>query len=696
MSAPTNTGFGGDGAAPSAFIPLKSPGSGFTVDTTARTGKKKRRGRYIGTNSTGPSTPTAIGSRPGSTSPISRPNSAPGSKNNSDNTVTAASHIPESDSGSVKKTHKKKKNRKNRDRDIETLQNKIVQQLNIFNKLKGNHQGGPTSAQSRDSMNQFDALQSLNADVALPESGDSTAANSASPNAAAEESASEEYEPEYNTLTTGTAEGTRLQSSEEDSYDPLDFIPVSGGEEQPNTVKGELPTYGDAEVHPLRREPSIISISSDHSAEESMPNDIDNELSHAGNDDDANPAVEDDSFIAFGFSDEDQNDVMASESVETADAKGEDVDVNSHGRHQRRGILSKIAGALKIDSKRGKKRKREEEDISVIAPWTVGHDYSHEPEVTTWLHKEVQNFIDFVSPDDEQVERRASTVDRVQKCVKSLWSDATVCVFGSYATNLYLPDSDIDIVIISDSGHYDNRSSLYQLANALKSAKIAVNVEVIAKARVPIIKYTDRISTVNVDISFERYGGVVAANTILHWVAERPGLRELVMVIKYFLAKRDLNSVPNGGLGGFAVVCMVLSFFQMHPKIASGEIFPEENLGVLLVQFLELYGKNFNYDVVGISVTDNGSYFDKNRDRVLENRNRYSLAIRDPNDPTNNISRGTYNLRNIRRAFGGAYDILTTQCFEMDALSRRKWVGKSLLSSILYIEGGASMPYRGF
>ncbi|KAK9325672.1 hypothetical protein V1517DRAFT_284849 [Lipomyces orientalis] len=694
MSDPTNTGFGGDGAAPSTFIPLKSPGSAFTVDTTARTGKKKRRGRHSGTNSMGPSTPTATGSLPGSASPISRPNSSPGFIQNSNNTVAAASQMPASDSGSVKKTHKKKKNRKNRDRDIQALQNKIVQQLNIFNMLKGNHQTGPKSAQSRDAMNQFDALQSLNADVALLESGDSTAANSASPNAAAEESASEEYEPEYNTRTTGTAEGTRLQSSEEDSYDPLDFVPVSGGEEQPNTVNGELPTNGDTEVHLRRREPSIISISSDHSAEESMPND--NELSNAANSDDANHAVEDDSFIAFGFSDEDQNSVMASEMAETEDAKGGDVDVNSHGRPQRRGILSKIAGALNIDNKRGKKRKREEEDISVIAPWTVGHDYSHEPEVTTWLHKEVQDFIDFVSPDDEQVERRASTVDRVQKCVKSLWNDATVCVFGSYATNLYLPDSDIDIVIISDSGHYDNRSSLYQLANALKSAKVAVNVEVIAKARVPIIKYRDRISTVNVDISFERYGGVVAANTILHWVAERPGLRELVMVIKYFLAKRDLNSVPNGGLGGFAVVCMVLSFFQMHPKIASGEIVPEENLGVLLIQFLELYGKNFNYDVVGISVTGNGAYFDKNRDRVLENRNRYSLAIRDPNDPTNNISRGTYNLRNIRRAFGGAYDILTTQCFEMDALSRRKWVAKSLLSSILYIEGGASLPYRGF
>ncbi|KAK9374720.1 uncharacterized protein V1513DRAFT_444960 [Lipomyces chichibuensis] len=680
MSGPTNTGFGDNGIAPSTFIPLKSPGSGFMVDTSARTGRKKRRGRKSGRNSSGPSTPTTTtGSLSGIDSPLSLSASATDFKLNNNSSGAAVRRKPTSDSGSVKKRNEKKKNRKNSDRDIQAFQNKVVQKLNNFHKLKGTNQRRPTSAPSGNSMNQFDALQSLTANIASLESEGLTTADHATPSAAAEESASEEYEPEYTDriASTGTAEYSRTQSSEEDNYDPSDFVPFKvDGKQSRTIIDGNLPANGDTEVQTLRQVESIVR--SEPSAVESIPNRIEATVDL----DDANQSVEDHGFIAFDFSDEDQNDDVTSEKGDAEDAKGDDVD----GKHGKRGILAKIAGALKIDSKRGKKRKREEEDISVIAPWTVGHNYSHEPEITTWLHKEVQDFIDFVSPDDEQVERRASTVDRVQKCVKSLWSDATVCVFGSYATNLYLPDSDIDIVIVSDSGQYDNRSSLYQLANALKSAKIAINVEVIAKARVPIIKFTDRISMVNVDISFERYGGVVAANTILHWVAARPGLRELVMIIKYFLAKRDLNSVPNGGLGGFAVVCMVLSFFQMHPKIVSGEILPEENLGVLLIQFLELYGKNFNYDVVGISVTGNGSYFDKNRDNVLENRNRYSLAIRDPNDPTNNISRGTYNLRNIRRAFGGAYDILTTQCYEMDALSRRKWVGKSLLGSILYIE----------
>ena len=35
------------------------------------------------------------------------------------------------------------------------------------------------------------------------------------------------------------------------------------------------------------------------------------------------------------------------------------------------------------------------------------------------------------------------------------------------------------------------------------------------------------------------------------------------------------------------------------------------NLGVLLIEFFELYGKKFNYDSVGIRLVGSGCYFNK-------------------------------------------------------------------------------------
>lgn len=49
----------------------------------------------------------------------------------------------------------------------------------------------------------------------------------------------------------------------------------------------------------------------------------------------------------------------------------------------------------------------------------------------------------------------------------------------------------------------------------------------------------------------------------------------------------------------------------MHPKVASGQIDPLQNLGVLVLDFFQLYGICFNLNDVGISVNGSGSYYDK-------------------------------------------------------------------------------------
>ncbi|KAI8399413.1 hypothetical protein J6895_01052 [Nakaseomyces glabratus] len=96
------------------------------------------------------------------------------------------------------------------------------------------------------------------------------------------------------------------------------------------------------------------------------------------------------------------------------------------------------------------------------------------------------------------------------------------------------------------------------------------------------------------DISFERLNGLEAAKLIRDWLASTPGLRELVLVVKQFLHSRRLNNVHSGGLGGFSIICLVYSFLRMHPRIITAEIDPLENLGVLLIEFL-----NFTVRILG-------------------------------------------------------------------------------------------------
>lgn len=174
---------------------------------------------------------------------------------------------------------------------------------------------------------------------------------------------------------------------------------------------------------------------------------------------------------------------------------------------------------------------------------------------------------------------------------------------------------------------------LYALANTMKRAGITDKVTVIGKAKVPIIKFVTTLGRFSVDISVNQVNGVAAGEMVKKYLAELPALRSLVLIIKSFLSQRSMNEVFTGGLGSYSIVCLAISFLQMHPKIRRGEIDPSKNLGVLVMEFFELYGRYFNYNEVGISLHDGGTYYNKAQRGWLDYRNPYLLSIEDPGDP---------------------------------------------------------------
>ena len=136
------------------------------------------------------------------------------------------------------------------------------------------------------------------------------------------------------------------------------------------------------------------------------------------------------------------------------------------------------------------------------------------------------------------------------------------------------------------------------------------SIEVITKAKVPLIKYVDRLTNLRVDLSFENTTGLVAVQTYLDWKRQFPAMPVIVTLIKQFLAMRGLHEVRDGGLGGFSVTCMVTSLLQHMPQVQSGSMVPQEHLGDVLMEFLDLYGNEFNTTTTGIRLTPPG-YFDK-------------------------------------------------------------------------------------
>jgi non-canonical poly(A) RNA polymerase PAPD5/7 len=282
--------------------------------------------------------------------------------------------------------------------------------------------------------------------------------------------------------------------------------------------------------------------------------------------------------------------------------------------------------------------------------------------------------------------------------------------------------SDIDLVIFSDSMAYSDKNSyLRGLARTIQHARLTDKVTIISKARVPIVKFvtTGAYGRFKVDISVNQRSGILSGqimNGFLRDLNPAPSLalRALILLSKAFLLQRSLNEVYTGGLGSYSIVCLAVSFLQMHPKIRRGELDPDRNLGVILMEFFELYGVYFNYNNVGISVRHGGTYYNKRVRGWYDGGKPAGLSIEDPADPcrslylsfrtphanhtdtANDIASGSFGFAKVRTTFAGAHNILAATAFQRAAAMKARSSGKrhdmgssheswSILSSIITI-----------
>ena len=302
------------------------------------------------------------------------------------------------------------------------------------------------------------------------------------------------------------------------------------------------------------------------------------------------------------------------------------------------------------------------------------------------LHKEICDFYDFVRPQKFEQTVREELLDRLQSAVKIQLPNCNIHCFGSFAAGLYLPNADMDLVIISNEYRSfgqkvacQSNSQMHKFGRYLQNQGIAKtgSLEVITGAKVPIVKFVDRITSIKVDVSFENETGLIANNTFSHWKKQYPAIPILVTLIKQFLMMRGLNEVQFGGLGGLSVTCLVTSMLQNMPRVQTGEVIPEQHLGEMLIEFLDLYGNRLDISRTGISMNPPG-YFNKVshvifayfaylrliftlknqvQDRMYARQASKPdrLAIMDPNNPDNDVSGGSKNASLILDRFSRAH-----------------------------------------
>ena len=75
-------------------------------------------------------------------------------------------------------------------------------------------------------------------------------------------------------------------------------------------------------------------------------------------------------------------------------------------------------------------------------------------------------------------------------------------------------------------------------------------VQIIGKAKVPIIKFQEIVSGLAFDVSFNAANGPQAAEYVRDLMQQLPPMRSLILVLKVFLHQRELNEVGTQSVQG--------------------------------------------------------------------------------------------------------------------------------------------------
>ena len=278
------------------------------------------------------------------------------------------------------------------------------------------------------------------------------------------------------------------------------------------------------------------------------------------------------------------------------------------------------------------------------------------------LSKDISEFESFVTM---QIKSSSNIfqdlLKNVEKAVNECIPDYQVRLYGSHATNLCLPWSDLDVVLIPKNLNMiynkseNNRSLLSKLYENLKNQKWVKDILYISNASIPIIKiYSIGIyNNIPIDISIqeETHFGLKCVELVKQYMNQYESLKPLVLSIKNILKRANLNDPYKGGISSYGLILMIIYFLKQQSfagiDISKGE--NNCNLGHLFYDFLVYYSFDFEFGKNIIYVKNTPSDLEALKYQNISLGPK--LIIIDPLNPSNNVAKSCFQNMGIKMAF---------------------------------------------
>ncbi|ORD93758.1 PAPD7 [Enterospora canceri] len=288
------------------------------------------------------------------------------------------------------------------------------------------------------------------------------------------------------------------------------------------------------------------------------------------------------------------------------------------------------------------------------------------------LNEELLGVYDRVVLDQAEKMLREEVFQKLKSVLEREFAENSIKVekYGSFMTDMMVGKSDIDVTVL-----YEQEGDLkYRTANdvlreifkvLLKHDFCDGEIIHLKKARIPILKCTDKKYKIKIDISVNQKDGLVSGEFMKKKKEEIRDIEYMAVLLKYFMKRRCLSETHSGGLSAYAQFLLILNFLQLHPLTESSSI--KQNLGAFMMDFF-MYYAHIDFRRAVVNVKD-GKY--------RKNESGFCIFIDDP--ICDDFSNVTPNCSQI-----GRIQDLFRKCYKTMAEALKSRVDRRILNDIWF------------
>ena len=260
-------------------------------------------------------------------------------------------------------------------------------------------------------------------------------------------------------------------------------------------------------------------------------------------------------------------------------------------------------------------------------------------------------------------------IANIRMTVNECFQDLEVKIYGSYATGLHLPWSDLDVVLINKHNIIvQPENILKKLFLIFKEKKWIYSIKYI-ETPIPSLKIISNndYEGIYLDLSIqdEKYHVLECVSLVKSYLKEYKSLEPIILALKTILKNANLNNQNLGGLSSYGLILMVVSYIQNMKENNILNENEENSLGKIFYGFLKHYGINFDYNkyvILTYPINDTSNNLIIDKDNHINFDGNHELIIVDPLNNQNNVALNTYQFMNLKMAFMIAFMVCKEDC----------------------------------